>query len=711
MHHRGHSGSLLDIIFRDGTEISGLLLQVLKLRFVDHVSLQVLSLEIPAADDINLLEWVTENCFEVSQLDRALEAFRLWKPLLDNTLASSALEGVLIATPALPQNLLEGTSQESMKTEAFHVNTIYTKPAVAKLAVQTFRELVEQEINNVEYQQTASSGILWVDAGAGSGALLQSLPQDSSLGVDLHPQHSSVHARDFFQVSTQWLQETAPKPFESICIISNPPFVEGTRGDYSIIGKFLKHATFQLKASFMGLIVPAKFAHAWKSFGLPIRLAYRMHLPKDSFYDPSTAESKHLQCYLLVFDLQPKQPTTLSGNQSPFRTRIHTTNLMTIAFTAVVQGLGRAGVPLGSSKHKNSIPLKAKLSKSLELFVELNPKRPLSIANSMSSRVQNHSLGWMSKSVKPPVALAMHQLSSGTPGDNQPTTASVVVDLMCGEGTLEYESMEHNDSPASTFRIVGDKSPEAIEQVAARCHDQELLIDFIVWDAQNLPLRKGIADVVLGDLPFAGSNKKKHQTPVAAATSSGTSDVSCSYPKVLASLVRVLTPSVGRTVLVSADSKALTHGTWKFAGYLKELWQTKLNIGGLAGRMLVLGRKDASWKDINLFVEEGGVDRSSVILTRARAVCGQFYLNDLLELQQDTTSNGGTISLNLLSQVQLREEYCHVDQSLSQCYRFHFDPIVTNAQAKVLEKAIRLDLEKNPVIGTRMFYNREVARI
>ena len=91
---------------------------------------------------------------------------------------------------------------------------------------------------------------------------------------------------------------------------------------------------------------------------------------------------------------------------------------------------------------------------------------------------------------------------------------------MCGEGTIDLESRQLSEP---FFLIAGDKSEEAVYNTANRLASlQECtkgtrrkmpLVEFVVWDAQRLPLRSDIADMFLGDLPFGGSQTKKHQEP------------------------------------------------------------------------------------------------------------------------------------------------------------------------------------------------------
>jgi len=665
----------------------------------------------------NLIDWITNECFHLRQgkLLAAMEAWELWQPILDATLPVHVLDGEMLPFPAATneKDLDEITTHNYTLTDNFRVNTIFTKSHVAKGVVQTFVHLVGKELD------LKGNDVLWLDAGAGSGSLLQFLPDKASVGVDLNTQHTSIYKKNFFDVSQDWLEGVRGSSFQHLCIISNPPFSEGSRGDYSIIIKFLEHATTQLKASFMGLIVPANLARVWRSSGLSIQLLYRMILPVNSFYDPSTNESKHIQCHFLYFDLRPRidaseenKPLKKTLESScPPRRQINIVaqrnkgmfpDISTATLTAaVVSGLGRAGVALGSSKSCD-MTLRAKLDDRLQLFLDLNSKRPLSIVNSMSAQIGNHSLGWMAKSVRPPLALAMHLLSQKrevsnimSPDQQILEIPAIVVNMMSGEGTLEYESLYPQCQPS--FRIVGDRSPETIHQVAQNIKHLPYrpLMDFVIWDAQHLPLRDGIADSLVGDLPFAGSKKKSHQEPSADAITS--QDKVLCYSRILVESVRILCASEGRAVLISADNQSLVHAIKKFTGNLKEVWQTKINIGGLTGRLFLLEKKQPCWKDINLVVEDPYRDRSHKILAQAQNVCSTFYLDDHLVLQQGKQKK----TQDLITGVCLQNEYRHIDGTITHCYRLFFDPKVANMQAKALEKAIRPCLSAEKIIYSR----------
>ena len=159
---------------------------------------------------------------------------------------------------------------------------------------------------------------MWLDAGAGSGALLQHLPAKNRIGIDIQPSSNpEVHTIDFLSITQRWILDkalstkltdmiTQQRSFP-LCILSNPPFAEHSRGDYSAVIKFINHAIY-LDADFIGLIVPDKFVRqrVWQSLGMNprARLLARCLLPKDSFYDPSSLSCRHINSYFLFFNLK-----------------------------------------------------------------------------------------------------------------------------------------------------------------------------------------------------------------------------------------------------------------------------------------------------------------------------------------------------------------------------------------------------------------------
>uniref|UniRef100_A0A7S4TA84 Uncharacterized protein n=1 Tax=Ditylum brightwellii TaxID=49249 RepID=A0A7S4TA84_9STRA len=365
----------------------------------------------------------------------------------------------------------------------------------------------------------------------------------------------------------------------------------------------------------------------------------------------------------------------------------------------------------------------------LDLLLLLNPEKPLSLANSISQNISMHSLGWIATSVKPVIAHAMTSLSIDKvteenchSNDNARKNVSLVINAMSGEGTIELESQ--NDKTHSFFMISGDKNRVAAAQTAARLYElnnnnntsalksrTRPLVDMVIWDAQNIPLRDDIADVFLADLPFAGSTKKIHQEPsctkksehISLSTKSSSSP-SLDYRRVMTQAIQVMR-SGGTAALLSTDTKALGHAI----GGLHWSTVTKIcgiNVGGLSGQLSLMKKHQPSFKDLSMWVTNDTLDLCSILLRYAEKAICKFYLDDNLKMRElsiddddDNTRsqnnircghNNGNTFKNLVVSVQLHDSFYHEKKRMfSQCYRFWFDGLVTNIQAKTLEQYIR----------------------
>jgi hypothetical protein len=660
---------------------------------------------------------------------------------------------VLLPTPEVcPEYDDDSFENNAFDDRTFVVNTIYTKPQVAKAVVHSFVELV-----NTHSPELSKSDILWLDAGAGSGALLQHLPL-GSIGVDTYPGAKGIHQMDFLESTEESLHNTltvtTPSRSEkTLCIISNPPFSERSRGDYSAIAKFINHAV-ELSALYMGVIVPAKFARkrVWQSLGMNPRahLLARFTLPTNSFYDPSSSTSRHIQSVFLFFgigeassevsasgartneqescddELAPTMHVVAKRNKGsfPFLTTAEITE-------SVVTGLGAiSGVELRSEADAN-MTLSTRLSATdtstttarIELYIILNSKRPLSLLNCVSGQISGHSLGWMSSSVKPPVAFTMCSLAMTDFAKSLPTITrnnpiknnsrkqhpcSLVVNTMCGEGTIELESRDDH-LPHPFFMIAGDKSESAANATAARlaCLDggkrQRPLVDIVIWDAQRLPIRNGVADVVLADLPIAGGTKNKaHQEP---SVTGQAMDNGLDYKRVMAQIVRVLS-CAGQAALLSIDQKALSFAAGKFNGCWSVHWSSNLNLGGLTGKLLLMERKAQCSKDMCVWVDAATRNLSPLLTSLAMEACTDIRLNDMLDIEErsqvvlEDTSGARRRRPSVVSHIELRDSFFHTGKDLtSHCYRIWFDARMSSLQTKLLEKRIRADMEANPPEG------------
>ena len=365
------------------------------------------------------------------------------------------LSGLLLPTPevsALVEEHDESKKQQQRQDESMmNINTIYTRNCVAKAIVEVYVKLVkdytQKIMNSVTIDSQYSATFQWLDVGAGAGAFYKHIPEGNKIGIDTHPRHPDLKRMDFFRVQRAWLEDHQNQKSNNnhyLCIISNPPFVEGSRGDFSAIVKFINHS-IKLGANFLGLVVPVRFAREriWLSLGLDvdkIQLIARFLLPNSSFYDPNLNHKPvHIHCYFLFFrigieiencvkvienddddELDKMLPSSSSFYITGKRDKGRYPWISTADFTkSVVRGLEQSGLMLTSqadaeftiSTKLSSMNDKANDDCVLETFLVLNPARPLSLVNSSSQRVPNHSLGWMSLSAKPAISRALCQLS------------------------------------------------------------------------------------------------------------------------------------------------------------------------------------------------------------------------------------------------------------------------------------------------------------
>ena len=98
----------------------------------------------------------------------------------------------------------------------------------------------------------------------------------------------------------------------------------------------------------------------------------------------------------------------------------------------------------------------------------------------------------------------------------------------------------------------------------AQQQSSSMYFDFVQWDCQNLPLRDGIVDVFLADLPISGgtsTNKtKEHFTPTINGENLGSPSTHLNYRVAIQESLRVLRPGSGRASFISVDANSLKHG-------------------------------------------------------------------------------------------------------------------------------------------------------
>ncbi|CAJ1958966.1 unnamed protein product [Cylindrotheca closterium] len=713
--HKGPSGSQLYLTFASNSTVKEVADAVNRLDFVEYVFLQIDCFPTHASKGCTLEKEFSLLLREVetatSSISKsALDMCETISDAIDATrgydVGMGGLTGALLPTPESLVDYPLGTHKVAY--DSLDVNTIYTIPSAAQSIVKT----VKNHVYNQPNTHCDENKILWIDAGSGNGAFLNHLPDNSSIGVDTKPQSAKVQQMDYLSLDRSWLEKKFPD-HEKLFVISNPPFSLSSRGDYTPIVQFINYTFDILRAEAMAVICPSKFARPriWKALGLTAdaNLTGRFFLPKNAYYNPSNGKAVDIHSYCLIFEStrtnrknDDEEAEASSPHASPHGVYVSSKRdksifpgLATLDLTkAIATGLDRAKVKLvPERKARHFIQGKLEPS-SLELWWHVNPNQPCSVVNSSSIKVPKHSLGWLSLSCKPGVALAMSSAAMNkTKSDEK---CHVAIDILSGEGTVSLEACRAVSN--SFFLLSGDKSFE--RSLKTKEHmlklrqstKHPLLVDVVVWDANALPIREDVADAVFADLPFQGSTKNSHQEPVVGGDAEGwKKDVTrpVSYSDILRHACRVLKPK-GRAALLSPDFKALRHAAGKY--HWNSLWHSKsVNLGGLSGKLYLMERQEASTKDLSMWVTPTTTDLSDWILRIAQEACSS-EVSEMLPLL--------SLKVNPVRSVTLGSTYFHEKKKANtHCYRIEFESQIRNIQAKELEKLIRKAIEPKLLDG------------
>lgn len=150
----------------------------------------------------------------------------------------------------------------SKKTD--NLDKFYTQPSIARRFVDV--------VNSIT---SLSSYDLIIEPSAGSGNILQYLPAEYSIGLDIAPEGPNIRPCDFFTYSP-------PQTAQSILCIGNPPFGSGYMNPMA--KQFFNYAAKWSRT--IAFIVPAKWHTSWKVHYQLNPLYQLLHselLPKYSF--------------------------------------------------------------------------------------------------------------------------------------------------------------------------------------------------------------------------------------------------------------------------------------------------------------------------------------------------------------------------------------------------------------------------------------------
>lgn len=140
------------------------------------------------------------------------------------------------------------------------------------------------------------------------------------------------------------------------------------------------------------------------------------------------------------------------------------------------------------------------------------------------------------------------------------TTHDIVLDPMCGSGTILIESSTF--SPKSI--LGGDINSEAVNiaQKNIRAFNSNLDVEVKEWDANNLPLGDSSVDKIICNLPFGKQIK--------------VSSISDFYLKIIAEFYRLI-KNDGKIILLTSNLEELNNATLKNNLVLQSKYEITLN--------------------------------------------------------------------------------------------------------------------------------------
>lgn len=237
-----------------------------------------------------------------------------------------------------------------------------------------------------------------------------------------------------------------------------------------------------------------------------------------------------------------------------------------------VPGVGSTDKPLAAASDGGGPPLNVAAGGVRNDTAQMPPAAPAAATSATSASTAAAAAG----STAPPQIILPLQPASGSLG--------VVVDGCAGRGTIPLEAAIGHQG----FGIAGEydaDSANLMQRVFSA--ERAKVADAMRWDARALPLRDGVADHYISDLPFG-------------LKCLSSKEIAKLYPGIVQEAARVLVPGIGVLVALTALrgplllKRALAAGPWCTAGPLFLAQGVNVNIGGLMCEIVVARRLRAS---------------------------------------------------------------------------------------------------------------------
>ena len=184
--------------------------------------------------------------------------------------------------------------------------------------------------------------------------------------------------------------------------------------------------------------------------------------------------------------------------------------------------------------------------------------------------------------LRPTIAAGLVLLAQPVPGD-------VILDPMCGGGTVSLEGCQMGDQfhlGAEIHDLAVSRCRENYSQLQQRNSlPSRPAADFLQWDCLLPSLKDNSVDVIVTDLPFGKRSGSKADNRVL-------------YPAMLTAMARVVRPDTGRAVLLTQDKNSMIKSIKKVEKYWKSTQFISTNVGGLTALVFLFRRTSDSPCDI-----------------------------------------------------------------------------------------------------------------
>jgi len=212
---------------------------------------------------------------------------------------------------------------------------------------------------------------------------------------------------------------------------------------------------------------------------------------------------------------------------------------------------------------------------NLEVFLTLGIESVMISLSLTQGSLHHRNITHFGKTtLRSTICYNMLRLCDIQPGD-------IVIDPLCGTGSI---SIEGDAEWKEAFHIAGDIAHPAVSRCAnnakminSKVGPSKCNIGILKWDAIDLPLRSGVADVIITDLPFGKRMGSKKDNRIL-------------YPAILKEIARVSKLRTARACLLTHDKRCIINAISQVSSLWKCQRSMFINVGGLSVGVYLLKR-------------------------------------------------------------------------------------------------------------------------